>query len=384
MGLNMISKNRLQAGFFAILIVVILVCWFYGKFFPAQKGEWVSDSPENFSEEKTPNFGFGNNNFWISVDYPGKQNLCLDIYPKNVNLIDKNFTVSVVQSPRAASYPLAGGLDLLLEEQTPPLIAENIKQDKPFLLNHLEKNIMREGKDLFFVSESEKFLIPTRNIFTAHFPNLSMPEPGVPTPQLNYANKLVNFPEGTLLSDGKGVFVMSNRKLALIRSPEIFTSLGYKWEEIRQMSDADKTFNPYLSGNLIDFDAAYPNGTLIQKNGQIFLVWNEKLYFLSEEEKNKYFSASPLIAVREQKYPTECHFEDKYISCCLNSFDPRLNAPDYFPFANTASWDLANTLPRNEISKISWQSKIVINKENALRRLKSLANFVLYTSGIVK
>ncbi|MFH1182969.1 MAG: hypothetical protein V1690_01765 [Candidatus Moraniibacteriota bacterium] len=378
------KKNWLLI-FSGIVLILVGFLWFYTKFFPAQTGEWVSNKPDNFSEEKIPDFGFRGSQFWMSVDYPGKLDVCLNIDLKSTNSNNQLPPVSVVQSPRAASYPLAGNLNSLFQEQSPAAVAENINQDKPYLLNHLADNIIREGKDIFFAGAGEKFLLPTKNIFTAYFPNIDIPSPSDQNVALTYSNKLISFPEGVLLSDGKGVFIVSNRKLALIRSPEIFDSLGYKWEEVRQMSRIDMTFNPYLSGNLIDFDAAHPNGTILKNEGDLFLVWNEKLYTLNEEERTKYFPGAPAVEMKKIELKSTCATTDnKKFTCCINNFDPRLNAPQSFPFANTLSWNLGQFIPVENIGQISWQAKVAVNKENTLHRLGSFKNFIFYTLGIVK
>lgn len=378
-------KYRLIIFIVAISIISGGSFWFFTKFYPAQTGEWDNNKSDNFSDEKKLNFGFRGNQFWISVDYPGQQDICLNINLKNTSSDIQQFSASVSQSPRAVSYPLAGEINSLFQEQSPSVVTENINQDKPYLLYHLSENISREGKDLFFVGAGEKFLIPTKNIFTAYYPNLDLPLPSDNNLDLTYSNKLINFPEGAILSDGKGVFIMSGNKLNLVRSPEIFEALGYKWEEIRQMSKVDLTFNPYLSGNLIDFDAAHPSGTILKNENELFLVWNEKRYTLSEEDKSKYFPGAPQVTVGKRELNPVCQTTDNQkINCCIKNFDPRLNPPLNYPFANTLSWDFGQLAYQDTISKISWQAKVKVNKENTLHRLRSLANFVLYSLGILK
>lgn len=380
----MIKRKKFWLLIFSgIVLILVGFLWFSTKFYPTQTGEWASNKPDNFSEEKIPDFGWQGDQFWTAVDYPGEQDACLDITLKNSSGI-QNPTLTAFQSPRAVGYELAGDFNTFVQEQSQATTTENISQDKPYLLNHLADNIVREGKDLFFLGTGEKFLIPTKSIFTAYFPSLDLPEPIAQDTQLTYSNKLVNFPEGMLLSDGKGVFIMSNRKLALIRSPEIFESLGYKWEDVRQMSKTDQTFNPYLSGNLIDFDAANPNGTILKDGDKMVLVWKEKLYSLTEAEKTKYFPTTPAVEVKKQELRTNCENKKEKVTCCVYDFDPRLNAPLNYPFANTLYWNLEKVAPKAAVSRIDWHSTVTVNQENTLHRLRSFKNFVLYASGILK
>ena len=366
-----------------IILLIVGFFWFYGKFFPTRTDMWDKGQPNDFVEEKIPNFGWRGDKFWLSLDYPGKQDVCLNIYLTSGS--PQSLAETVLQSPRAAGYELAGNIDSLFQAQSEAAVTEDLSQDKPYLLNHLADNIVREGKDIFFVGAGEKFLLPTKNIFTTYFPTLNLPRPSAQDSTLTYSNKLINFPEGALLSDGKGVFVMSNRKLALIRSPEIFDSLGYKWEEIRQMSKADQAFTPYLSGNLIDFDAAHPNGTILKEGDNLFFVWKEKLYSFDASEQAKYFPGTPVVEIKKQTLQSSCQANsDKKITCCVNNFDPRLNPPKIYPMSNSLYFDLTKIVPKNNIDRVSLQSKIVVNQENILHRLSSLKNYILYTSGILK
>jgi len=376
-------KNRWFITLLALIIIMIGSYWFYTKFFPAQTGVWNSSKAANFKEDVVPTSGWEGENFWTSVDYPEKQNTCLNIHPKTLDLRNQNVNIPVTQAPRAVFYPIAGDLTALFQQYSPAAIAEDINQEKPLILNHLAGNITREGKNIFFKSDSEKFLIPTVNIFSAYFPNLNIPDPS-PESTLDYSNKLINFPEGVLLSDGKGVFIMENRQLFLVRSPEVFESLGYKWEDIRQMSNIDLSFNSYQSGNLVDFDAAHSNGTIINDNQNFFLVWNEKLYSLSEEEKARYFVNTPVVSANKHGINSICKITPQNISCCLANLDPRLDPPNYSPFANTLSWDLSQITAKDQVKDIEWQSKIALNQENLLHRLGGLKNYILYTSGIAK
>lgn len=375
------------------LILTIFSYWFFNKFFPVQAGVWLKNNENNFDESVIPNSGWlasltggENNYFWTTMEFPGKQNVCLDIYSKTKISQNLNFRIPAIQAPRANFYPEAGTLSDFFSQMTPTLVEENIRQSKPYYIGHLGNNITREGKDIFFVGENEKFLIPTKAIFSKHFPTKETPSLSAGISSLPYANVLVNLPEGILLSDGQGVFVMNQGKLFLIRSPEVFESMGYKWENIKQMDNYEKTFNAYLSGNLIDFNTVHPNGTILKNNSELYLVWNMKLYKLTSEEQSEFFPEQPVVEIFQNNLPADCSekSDSNRITCCVSNMDTRLNPPNYSPFLNTIKWDLSQVANEENTEKINWRARIVINKENSLRRLGSLKNFVLYGLGILK
>ena len=142
----------------AVIVVAFVTYWFFGKFFPAQIGEWKRNV--SLQEElAVPISDWEGNIFWTSLDFPGRQNVCVNFSSFDSLSSPQNFSIPVTQTWRDDLYPLAGDLQALFSDNSLPVTHENILQNKPFLLGQLEGNIMREGKDLFFAAENEKFLI---------------------------------------------------------------------------------------------------------------------------------------------------------------------------------------------------------------------------------
>lgn len=368
------------------IIIIVTTYWFLGKLFPTQNGSWSKQSEAVFDDSEIPSSEWENKNFWIATDFPGKQNVCFSVLLNNKLSERKIFTLNLTQSPRAYSYPVVGDLADFFALMNPAQVEERIRQEKPYYIGHLFDRISREGKDLFLLGDNEKFLIPKKSLFSFNFPTKEIPAPKNETSSLPYANVLISFPEGILVSDGKGVFVISQGRLFLIRSPEVFEAMGYKWEDIIQMDSAEQIFKAYTSGDLIDFDAANPNGTILKDGENLFLVWEDKLYSLTSAEFEKYFSRQPLIAVNRKGLSADCSTDNSLdrIDCCVSDFDPRLNPPSYSPYSNTLKWDMSVIAEKTNIKKLNWQATIILDKENIFRRLISLKNFVLYTSGILK
>jgi len=378
----------------AILLLALASYWFFNKFFPTQSGEWLSENKDIFDKEAIPTGDWlisstdgtneKKNEFWTSMDFPGKQRACINVHYKDKNVEKGSLTVPIAQAPRASFYPRAGTIQNLFDKYSPAVIAESINQNKPFLLAHSHGNITREGKNIFFLSEGEKFLIPTRNIYGAFFPGKEFPSESKSESSVAYSNKIIGYPEGFLLSDGKGVFIISRRKTLLIRSPEIFESLGYRWEDITQMNNFEATLSSNQSNNLIDFNSAHSNGTILKEKESLFLVWNEELYELSDKEKTEYFPAKNPIEISKSNLQAECFSKTGKTECCLEETDPRMFPPQYFPFNNTILWNLDKLSDVSGIEKIDWQTEVIVNKENFIRRLGSFKNYIVYTLGIVK
>lgn len=369
----------------AILPLVIFAYWFFNKFYPAQVGEWSQESQNNFDEKIVFDSGWEEKSFWTSLDFPGKQNVCLDISPRSGSTKIQTSKITVTQAPRAYFYPKAGTIQDLFIQMDPAHVEEKIKQNKPFFIGHLGSRVQKEGKDLFFLGENEKFLIPTKSIFSKHFPTKKVPETILASSALPYANILINLPEGVLLSDGKGVFVTSQGQLFLIRSPEVFEAMGYKWENIVPMDNYQKSFSAFLSGNLINFDSANPNGTIVKIDQTFYLIWESKLYFLTPDEVTEFFSHQPQVEITHKELQGICSEKNgSKINCCVSDVDTRLNPPNVSPFLNTLGWNINQISDKNQIVEIDWQSKIAVNNENTLKRIVSLKNFVLYGLGILK
>jgi len=380
------KKGKVIAIFLAVIVAGGAVYWFFGKFYPAQVDLWSPEAAKDFAKSYVPDSGWNGDNFQTTLDFPGTQNVCISIETKKPLSQNVDKTIDLTQSQRAALYPLAGTLNDFLDLWTPAKVEENIRQEKPFFLGHLIGNVAREGKDLFFLGANEKFLIPTKSIFTAHFPTREIPALSPDASSLPYANVLIKLPEGILVSDGKGVFVTSQGTLFLVRSPEVFESLGYHWQDVKNMDEDEKNFNPYFANNLLDFDAANPNGTVLKKNDGLFVVWNEKLYQITADEQARYFPDRPIVETAQKTRVAGCQGQQGStgIVCCSNRVDPRLNPPLTNPFLNTLQWNFSGMIAKDEVAQVAWKSEMAIDNANTLRRLASLKNFVLYGLGILK
>jgi len=327
------------------------------KLFPKEKGIYSQGVQ---IEDGLQRAGVNEDGTWTSTDYPLKQNICIGFSTQN----KEPFNVEIVKTKKATTFPVKGSFADIVNRFTPQKVEENINKKEPYILSHLYDNTLRIEKSIFFLGEKEKFLIPTSNIFSAYFPGKDIPSPSSEN-DLIYSEYVVGFPEGVLVSYKEGVFVISNNKMSLIRSPELFESLGYDWGNIL-------TANPYESNTqardtgLLSFSSANPNGTVLKNNDKYFLIWNSSLYAITKEEKEEYFKYNPLIEVEEKKDNVNCIVSNGKAKCCIDNYDPRINPPSYTRFNNTILWKI------DDINSFDWEDSVKINKENFLHKLRGL------------
>ncbi len=358
---------------------MLFAYYFQQKLFPTEEGSWNKQDESNPEYIAPGDSGWEGKTFWTSVSFPGAQNVCIKV-SASTNQTTNSFEIPLNISTRDNLYPSGGTLKDLLSRQSVESIQDAIKKKHPFLLNNQQSNIAKDGKNIFFLGSSEKFLIPDRNIFRTYFRDAEDPVQR-DTSSLPYSSELISFPEGILFSHANGVFFVSDRKPALIRSPEVFESLGYDWKDVIAVTDFEYNL---LSGErpaLIGFGATHPNGTILKSNDGLFFIFEQKKYSLSEEERVQYFPNQPEVETSMKSEKATCQSNGNTFSCCVNNFDPRTKTPQISPYNGTIDWDLSRIISKEKINKIDWQAKVLINKENSIRRLKSLWNYILAQFG---
>ena len=94
----------------------------------------------------------------------------------------------------------------------------------------------------------------------------------------------LKFRDGSLLSNRGGVYIISNGLRRPIVSPAAFLRLGFKWNNIKAVSDAELNLHPL--GEAVTTTSNYPDGVVIKTgSGKMYLV---------EDDKRRYIP-SPLV-----------------------------------------------------------------------------------------
>jgi len=374
-------KKKLVKISLIIFLLLAFSYYFFGKLFPEERGIWTEEI-SNSKQEAPLNFGFEGPSFFSSVSFPGNQDVCFEISLKKNNLKNSSFRLPYLKTIRAGIYPVSGSLSDLFQMQNVEEVPRRIQQKEPVILSNLTGNIARDGKNTFFLGDKEKFLIPDRAILSSYFPGeITIPEKD--TSGLDYSDKLVSFPDGLVVSHGEGVFLVSGRGLVLVRSPEVFDALGYDWNKIKALNDFEYILTTSGKIPLIDFNFAHPNGTILNENGKLFFVFEKKLFEISTSQQNQYFSNQPEIKLQKTEGEADCKTTGNKVNCCVKNFNPMSGESDSKIFNGTIRLDTSSLASRENIQQISWNSKILVNKENSMRRIKSLKNYILAQLGLL-
>ncbi len=374
-------KKRVVITIIFLILIIFGGFWFFRQLFPLTKGVWRAEERKNLEAPET-NVGWENKRFWWTSDFPGRQEICFEFETGN-KVTGQIKSLPYRQTVRAMEMPFMGNLNDLIQKTSVEEIRERIFNGRPFLMAGMERHVFREGKNIFFRVASDKFLFPTVNIFGYYFPNREIPKDETQIEEMNYSNKLIGLPDGVLISRGEGVFAVSGGELALIRSPQIFEAMGYHWEDVKGMTDFETKINPVSGIKSFGLDFSHPNGTILKSEKGYLLVWEGGLWQLSEEERNRYFLFNPVIEVDEVEDEIPCTSESEKIRCCLDKLDPRLKGEKIFPFSNTLSVD-TGSISDLAVNRVDWSSQVIFDRENLAKRLVSLKNYILYTSGIKK
>ncbi len=138
---------------------------------------------------------------------------------------------------------------------------------------------------------------------------------------LHYNNNS-ELPNGTFFSNGESAFFISRGQYQPILSGEIFEKLGFDWNVI--IPQESGIFSELEEeGEKIVFNSAHPDGVILKIEQDIYLVWEEKLLKIKNEEILKEAWAdfytvpasnlieldSCVLATTEKKGELKCEFD---------------------------------------------------------------------------
>jgi len=132
---------------------------------------------------------------------------------------------------------------------------------------------------IWLIEDSMRKGIPSAGIFESRFKWESIVEILSNDTLGEYAiGEAAKYPDGTLLASASGtVYAISEGKKRGITSPEIFEELGYKWENVIAVSNAEleqypdyEGSNIYFLQGLIESADSHPVGALVNINGTVY------------------------------------------------------------------------------------------------------------------
>lgn len=103
----------------------------------------------------------------------------------------------------------------------------------------------KETGGVYFVKDSLKHPIKTRDLMEINYPNRNLTMVSAEELENYQTAEPVNIPDGMLVSptSSPAVYVISNGEKRPILSSKIFESLGYNWDNVKQISDSSLGFN---------------------------------------------------------------------------------------------------------------------------------------------
>jgi hypothetical protein len=127
--------------------------------------------------------------------------------------------------------------------------------------------------------------------------------------------KLTRFSDGSLVSYGDSIYLLSGTQSFPIDSPVTFLSKGYSWDDVVPAS-ADE-IAMYKKGKLFTIASPHPDGTIFKtiEDGKYYLVENKTKYLLPSEEIAKSLLAnhSPILVSENSLDETaSCQFKKDF------------------------------------------------------------------------
>lgn len=119
----------------------------------------------------------------------------------------------------------------------------------------------------------------------------------------------LQFPDGSLIKgDGPSIYVLENNQKRWIESPEIFSGLGYRWENIINVSSTE--LDRYAQGSNVTNVLVHPNSTILRTADSpkiYYIEGGQKRHIGSPSVFNAQFYSQNIITISNAEmtnYPT--------------------------------------------------------------------------------
>ena len=125
---------------------------------------------------------------------------------------------------------------------------------------------------VWLIEDSIRHGIPTAGIFESRFRWQDIVEIlSASTLEEYEIGDNLKYPDGTLLMGSTTVYVVAdNGKKRGITSLAVFDGLGYQWSNV--IAVADSELETYATGNVVSSATSHPTGTLINSNGTVYQI----------------------------------------------------------------------------------------------------------------
>ena len=193
----------------------------------------------------------------------------------------------------------------------------------------------------------------------------------------------IGFADGTLLSFGGTVFIVSDNTIQAFDNPTTFVALGYDWNDIKPASEDEISFYQYQHTPLFTMSEAHPDGTIFSTDGKYYLIEKGQKEEINGADILKiYTRASAPIAIGNDslKFQSVCSpqkglwpFSSTYQ--CNLSIDNLATLP-----GNDYQFEVKGTVG-NSLEKIKVNFKREINRSNLRGSLSNIWHNILSNFG---
>ncbi len=194
----------------------------------------------------------------------------------------------------------------------------------------------------------------------------------------------IGFADGTLLSFGGTVFVVSGNTVRAFDNPNTFLALGYSWSNIIPSGEDEISFYQYQHAQLFTMNDPHPNGTVFSDSA------TGKYYLIENNQKEEIKGADILKAYTRSSAPIMVDSRSLNFDSCRLKKSFSLFSSEYhcsIPVANLASFpgnyyqlEMAGTVG-NTLSEISADFSRDINWSNMRDTLSGIKHNILAKFG---
>lgn len=189
------------------------------------------------------------------------------------------------------------------------------------------------------------------------------------------------FPDGSLLSNGQSIFIVSGEKIYPIDSPETFQSMGFDWQDAQNATSEE--ISAYEKQKLFTIMSPHPDGTIFaEKSGKkYYLVKEGRKWLLDNQETVKsYLHKNPVIAEEKSLTAKSQCFLEKDFNFFSTSYSCQIPIETLSDIIGNDYQYLADIGPNVRIKELEIVFHRKINQENvklALFNIKKniIANF---------
>ncbi|MBP7811235.1 MAG: hypothetical protein KA054_00100 [Candidatus Moranbacteria bacterium] len=210
--------------------------------------------------------------------------------------------------------------------------------------------LYRDTTNIYYAETdgSLKRFVSTEAYLSRYPEAFALPLATSPARFLPLSDEWIGFRPGSLLAFADGIFlVMNEREIRPFGNPEIFLSMGYRFDDVIQAHEEE--IGIYERGRILSYGAPQSDGTLFQDkdSGAYLLVGDTKLKPITSPEYRKFIleKTTPIIASLTSRnialscVPMSSWFHKRTLTCDM----PKNALPS--EFGNAFQLSLKNNAP---------------------------------------